>query len=107
MSFLDFNQVKVSADIDDDLFKFKVSGEDISGDIIIPDSNLEQPIDINLQTIKIKDQFPQTDKVAVNASEKSATDFEDELISNSQPLPSVKLQCQECIYNDIKFCHSS
>ncbi|MFT5452344.1 MAG: hypothetical protein ACI9N9_001836, partial [Enterobacterales bacterium] len=102
--FLNFNQVKVSTVIDDDLFKFNVIGDDISGSISIPDSALEQPIDINLLSIKIIDQFPKVaDDLENKKSDNSSTKDVDKLVSHSQPLPPITIQCQECIYNKHNF----
>jgi len=102
--FLNFSEVKVSAVIDEKLFKFKLSGDEISGDITIPDSTLEQPIDINLATIMIKDQFPLAESdTGVQRVNDPLTGLDETIISQSQPLPPIKLQCQECFYNELNF----
>ncbi|PCJ47831.1 MAG: TIGR02099 family protein [Gammaproteobacteria bacterium] len=100
--FLNFNQVSISADILQDSFLFKLAGNEISGEIKIPDINLNQVIDINLATLKIKDQFPTLGETQENLDEPSRSS-ETDSISHYAPLPPIKIQCQECVYNDKKF----
>ncbi|MFT5521154.1 MAG: hypothetical protein ACI9IA_001754, partial [Enterobacterales bacterium] len=79
--FLNFNQVKVSTIIDENFFKFNVTGDEITGNITIPDSAVEQPIDIDLLTIRIKDQFPKEADDSVNKiTEDTLSEHEDVLV---------------------------
>ncbi|RLA03009.1 MAG: TIGR02099 family protein, partial [Gammaproteobacteria bacterium] len=91
--FMDFEQVTISADVDDKGFHFNLAGDEIAGNIFIPNKINKTAIDIDLSKLKIADQFPDTQDTITEQTEELTE-------SNAQPFPSLKIQCQECIYNE-------
>jgi len=92
--FMNFDQVNVSAKQDQNQFFFNLDSKEISGDITVPDPDLDNPIDINLTHLYIPDQFPIKEK----SDDTSDKDLNLEL-ANATPLPSIKIHCKQCVYN--------
>jgi len=92
--FMNFDQVTVSAKQDNKQLFFNLDSKEISGNITVPDPDLDSPIDINLTRLVIPDQFP----IKENTVATKANILKPEL-ANATPLPPLKIHCQQCIYN--------
>lgn len=92
--FMNFNKVTVSAKQDKNQLFFNLDSEEITGNITVPDPDLDSPIDINLTHLVIPDQFP-----IVENTEVTNTDNLNLELANATPLPPLKIHCQQCIYN--------
>lgn len=95
--FLNFKENKVSATFTENDLDFLVDGNQIAGHIVIPLPVGSKAIDIDLEKLVIGDQFAdaQSDSDEINLSE-----------ANAEPLPAIKLTCDECIYNEKRLAPS-
>ncbi|MCP3674227.1 MAG: TIGR02099 family protein [Gammaproteobacteria bacterium] len=88
--FLDFENIDVSAAEKNNTLQFKVDSKNILGNIIIPNTDLNMPIDFDLTHISIADQFPVSEIV----------ENKEIRVSNYHPLPAMKIHCESCVYNN-------
>jgi len=95
--FLNFNDVTVSATEKNNSFHFDLKGDEIAGLVQVPDTELKLPIEINLTSLTISDQFPllETENNPFFTSKVPET----QIVSHSKPLPTIKIHCEKCIYN--------
>ena len=85
---LSFKQLDISANVDDNILNFNVKSNDLAGEVKIPYDLNKFPIELNLTKLHILEQIP---KENFGDSKRA---------SSSEPLPSIKLNCQDCSYNN-------
>ena len=86
--FLGFKDTKVSGSLGSEQLDFFLDGADIKGNVQIPLPIGQNPIVIDLETLKIADLF----------ADENESDDDDVRTADASPLPPIQLSCATCLY---------
>ena len=80
---------------------FEVNADEILGTIQLPDHEQNVPINIELTTLKIPDQFPIVESEIIDGEkDEHQSPEKSKRFSDATPLPPVDFHCKSCIYNN-------